>query len=374
MGAMDHEGLLTELVSVDTTSGNAVAQRRVMDVCISEARRRCPTVRVQGDLDGAHPWTLLTNDVDPQTDRLLFACHVDTVPIGIASDWEFAPLGGDVEDGYLRGRGSVDMKAGVVAALSALSDALCGDTPLGLLLTSDEEIGALGAERAIPTLAEHQFGAVIIPEATTNVVHLGHRGALWLKIVTRGLAAHGSTPHLGVNAIDKLIDVLHRARTQLPMSSDTNLGQSTGNLGCLVGGTVPNIVPARASATIDYRTVHNQEELLHWWRSQPDIDELNTLIDLPAVWTPAETPWLSTLPAAISDVPVPYFTDASYIAQALPNVPVTVWGPGSPSAMHAINECVSLRELELAIHLFATAIDSWHGNPACARTDRSPIE
>jgi succinyl-diaminopimelate desuccinylase len=357
---MDYQGLLTELVSVDTTSGDSAAQRRVMDVCIAEARRACPAVRVQADLDGAHPWTLLTNDVDPRAERLLFACHVDTVPIGIASDWEFPPLGGHVEDGDLLGRGSVDMKAGVVAALSALSSTLCGDTPLALLLTSDEEIGALGAERAIPVLGDHRFGAVIIPEATTNVVHLGHRGAFWLEIITHGMAAHGSTPQLGVNALHKLIDVLQRARTQLPMAFDASLHQSTWNLGRLQGGTAPNIVPAQASATIDHRTVHNQEELLHWWRSQPEIDELNTLIDLPAVWTAAETPWLSTLPAVISDVPVPYFTDGSYIAQAFPGVPVTIWGPGRPSAMHAINERVSLRDVELAIHLFTKAIDSWH--------------
>lgn len=355
---MDYQGLLAELVSIDTTSGNTAAQRRVMDICISELLRTRPGLRLHSDLDSTHPWALLTNDVDSQANRLLFACHVDTVPIGVATDWAFDPLSGRVEDGYLHGRGSVDMKAGVVAALAAVSSAR-DDTPLALLLTSDEEIGALGAQRATPTLAEHQIGAVVIPEATSNTVHLGHRGAFWLEIVTYGVAAHGSTPNLGVNAIHKLIDVVQRAQTDLPMASDPNLRQSTWNLGRLNGGTVPNIVPSQASATIDHRTVGNQEELLRWWISQPEIDELHTLIDLPAVWTPAETPWLGTLPAAISDDAVAYFTDGSYIAQALPGVPIAVWGPGHPTAMHATNERVSISDLELAIQQFRSTVHSW---------------
>ena len=355
---MDHQGLLSSLVSIDTTSGNTAAQRRVMNICISEVRRTRSGLRLHSSLDGAHPWALLTNDADPQANRLLFACHVDTVPIGIPSDWEFDPLGGDVDDGHLLGRGSVDMKAGVVAALAALADA-GDDTPLALLLTSDEEIGSLGAERAVPALSEHQFGAVVIPEATSNVVHLGHRGALWLEIVTRGVAAHGSTPHLGVNAIHKLIDVLQRAQWNLPMASHPNLKQSTWNLGRLNGGTVPNIVPSEASATIDHRTVGNQEELLDWWASQPEIDELHTVIDLPAVWTPAETRWLGTLPAVVSNEAVPYFTDGSYIAQALPGVPIVVWGPGQPTAMHATNERIAISDLELSIQQFSSTVRSW---------------
>ena len=355
---MDTEGLLTTLVSIDTTSGDSAAQRRVMDVCISEVRNTRPTLRLQGDLDGPHPWVLLTNDADSQANRLLFACHVDTVPIGVSSDWEFDPLGGDVEDGRLLGRGSVDMKAGVVAALAALADAR-EDTPLALLLTSDEEVGSLGAERAVHALSEHQFGAAVVPEATSNTVHLGHRGALWVEILTRGVAAHGSTPHLGVNAIHRLLDVLQRARTDLPMADHPNLGRSTWNLGRLDGGTVPNIVPDAARAVVDHRTVGNQEQLLHWWRSQPEVDELRTLIGLPAVWTPAETPWLGALPAAVSTDAVPYFTDGSYIAQALPDVPIVVWGPGHPTAMHAVNECVALTDLDLAIQHFGLAVDSW---------------
>lgn len=143
------------------------------------------------------------------------------------------------------------------------------------------------------------------------------------------------------------------------MASDPNLGQSTWNLGRLNGGTVPNIVPAQASATIDHRTVGNQEELLRWWTSQPEIDDLHTLIDLPAVWTPAETPWLRTLPADISHDAVAYFTDGSYIAQALPGVPIVVWGPGHPNAMHAINERVAVSELDLAVQHFTSTLHSW---------------
>lgn len=359
MGAIDYQGLLTELVAIDTTSGEVVNQRRVMDICISQVRRACRDVRVKGDLDGAQPWTLLTNDADPGADRLLFACHVDTVPAGSAGEWKFPPRSGHIDGGFLHGRGAVDMKAGLVATLSAVAGSLCAGVPLGLLLTSDEEIGALGARRAMPALAEDRFGAVVIPEATSNVVHLGHRGALWAEIITRGVSAHGSTPHLGVNAVHKMMDLLQRARAQLPMASEVNLGPSSWNLGRIEGGEVPNVVPAQANAVVDHRTVGNQRQLLNWWRSQSEVDELNIMRELPSVWTPAEMPWLRTLPAVISNEPVPYFTDASYIAEALPGAPVVIWGPGEPAAMHAIDERIALSDIDRSIESFTTVVESW---------------
>ena len=86
---------------------------------------------------------------------------------------------------------------------------------------------------------------------------------------------------------------------------------------------------------------------------------LHTLIDFPAVWTPVETPWLGTLPAVVSNDAVPDFTDGSYVAQALPRVPIAVWSPGHPTAMHATNERVSISDLELSIQQFSTTVQSW---------------
>ena len=134
-----------------------------MDAVASVVRARHPRVAVQGDASGPHPWLLLTNEAPPEAARLMFACHVDTVPPGDLANWQFDPFAADIDNGLLLGRGTSDMKAGVVAAAAAVIGAVEHGIPVALLLTSDEEIGSLGARaaRAAVSVAQHQLeGAV----------------------------------------------------------------------------------------------------------------------------------------------------------------------------------------------------------------------
>src|SRR3712207_1404699 len=101
------------------------------------------------------------------------------------------------------------------------------------------------------------------------ILVLGHRGALWLAVRTAGRAAHGSTPERGHNAVLDLVSVLGRAGDALPLRTDPFLGTETWNPGVVAGGSVPNIVPDRAEAVVDMRTVGDGGDLLRWWRDQP---------------------------------------------------------------------------------------------------------
>ncbi|OYD61147.1 M20/M25/M40 family metallo-hydrolase [Rhodococcus sp. OK302] len=356
---MDSLGLLSELVALNTVSGEAAPQRRAMDSIVSLVKSRSPEVNVQSDLSGNHPWALITNEADPSATRLLFACHVDTVPIGNVSDWEFDPYAARVESELFLGRGTSDMKAGLVAATAAVIGALERGVPVAFLLTSDEEIGSLGAARSAAAVADLEIGAVIVPEATGNRINLGHRGALWLEVSVKGKAAHGSTPQRGTNAVLKLLDVVDRARRELPLSSDAFLGAETWNLGLVSGGSAPNIVPDSARAVIDHRTVGDGSSLLEWWRAQPEVDSVETSIHLAGVRTDSSVPWLSSLPTAVAAEPVSYFTDASVLAAAAPGAPVVIWGPGTPSLMHAANESVTVSELDDAIAAYGAVAAAW---------------
>lgn len=355
---MDMRGLLAELVALQTVSGDPVPQRNAIELCLSTLRQHT-TVDVAADLDGPHPWAILTNAAAPDARRLAFCCHVDTVPTGPLSAWSYPPFASEIHDGRLVGRGATDMKGGLVAALAAVEHALDHGVPVALVLTADEEVGALGAQRARPAAAEANIGAVVIPEATANAVKLGHRGALWLGLNTVGVSAHGSTPHLGRNAILALMDVIGRARTQLPSETDAHLGSSTWNLGTITGGAAPNIVPAQAHCVIDHRTVGNGNALLDWWRAQPEIDEIETLINLPALWTAAEDGWVSRLPVDAAAEPVAYFTDGSAFSAALPGVPMVIWGPGDPATMHAVDESILLSDLDAAADHYRRAVSQW---------------
>ncbi|MGY1803276.1 M20 family metallopeptidase [Blastococcus sp. SYSU D00922] len=350
--------LLQELVRWPTASGNPAPQRQVMGMVAEVLRERAPHLQaVRGD-DPDQPWTLLRTPADPARPVLLLACHVDTVPVTDATEWARDPFDADLDGGRVWGRGGSDMKAGVVAAATALA-AADPDIPVALLLTSDEEIGSKGAAAAAAALSEQRIGAVIVPEATGNEVVLGHKGALWVAVRTAGRAAHGSTPERGHNAVLDLVAVLGRAGTELPLRSDDFLGPETWNTGVISGGTVPNVVPDRAEAVVDMRTVGAGADLLGWWRGQPEVAAVDVRVDLPPVRTPADDPWVRSLPAPVRPVPATYFTDASVLGAVAGGAPIVVWGPGTPAVMHARDEYVEVAELEQAAAAFGEVAAAW---------------
>ncbi|WP_448614993.1 M20 family metallopeptidase [Modestobacter sp. URMC 112] len=354
----DLVGLVREMVGRRTVSGDAAGQRDALGVVTEVLASAAPHLqRTDGD-DPDQPWTLLCTPTDPARPRLLLACHVDTVPAADPGRWQRDPFGADLEDGRVWGRGGSDMKAGLVASVAALA-AADPETPVGLLLTSDEEIGSKGAAAAAAAVAGLSVGAVVVPEATGNQVVLGHRGALWLTVRAEGVAAHGSTPQLGRNAVLDLVAVLGRAGAGLPLGRDPFLGGETWNPGVIAGGTVPNMVPDRAEVVVDQRTVTDGRALLDWWRAQPEVAGVDVLVDLAAVQTPADDPWVAALPAAVRPGPASYFTDASVLRPVVGDAPIVVWGPGTPAVMHAVDEYVEVAELEQAAAAFTEVLARW---------------
>ena len=350
--------LVRELVGRPTVSADAAAQRDAIGVATDVLTAAAPHLQRTEGTDPAQPWTLLTSPADPGRPRLLLACHVDTVPAAEPGQWQRNPFSADLDGGRVWGRGGSDMKAGLVAALAAVA-AADPQTPLALLLTSDEEIGSKGAAAAAVALAELTVGAVVIPEATGNEVVLGHRGALWLAVRAHGVAAHGSTPERGRNAVLELVALLGRAGAGLPLGRDPFLGGETWNPGVIAGGTVPNVVPDRAEVVVDQRTVGNGRALLDWWRAQPEVAEVEVLVDLPAVQTPADDPWVATLPAGVRTGPATYFTDASVLRPVVGDAPIVVWGPGTPAVMHAVDEYVEVSELRQATAALGDVLARW---------------
>jgi acetylornithine deacetylase len=142
---------------------------------------------------------------DRRRGRLAVCGHVDVVPAG-SVPWRHAH--GTEEDGWLYGRGSVDMKGAVVAALHALA-ALDGAGPeVVLVAVGSEEDGGLGAFAALERDAA--FDACLIPEPTGFEVVCAQAGALTFEGVVPGMAAHAAQRLEGVSAIDRYLPV-HRA-------------------------------------------------------------------------------------------------------------------------------------------------------------------
>jgi acetylornithine deacetylase len=142
--------------------------------------------------------------------RLAICAHVDVVPEGTVA-WRHGPWSGALEDGWLYGRGTVDMKGGAAAALHALAEvARAGGAQAEVVLVAvgSEEDGGLGAFAALERDAA--FDACLIPEPTGFDVVCAQAGALTFEGVVPGVAAHAAHRLEGVSAIDRYLPV-HRA-------------------------------------------------------------------------------------------------------------------------------------------------------------------
>ncbi len=180
---------------------------------------------------------------------LAFNGHLDTYPVNEALPWTVAPLGGEVRDGRIHGRGTADMKGGIAA--SVLAFALLAEHRAAwrgeaiLTLAGDEEtMGPLGTKWLldnVPGLAQAQ--AVIIGDAgSPRVLRFGEKGFLWIEVEATGTAAHGAHVHLGQNAIDRLraaLDVVAGLRA-LPVAAP------------------PAVTAAIAAARADQRTARRR--------------------------------------------------------------------------------------------------------------------
>jgi acetylornithine deacetylase len=146
----------------------------------------------------------------PAAGRLAICAHVDVVPEGTVP-WRHGPWSGAVEDGWLYGRGSVDMKGAAAAALHALAEvARAGGARAEIVLVAvaSEEDGGLGAFAALERDAA--FDACVIPEPTGFDLVCAQAGALTFEGVVPGVAAHAAHRLEGVSAIDRYVPV-HQA-------------------------------------------------------------------------------------------------------------------------------------------------------------------
>ncbi len=187
--------------------------------------------------------------------------HIDVVPPG--DGWTVDPFGGEIRDGWLYGRGSADMKAGLAAAVFAAEAVRRSGVSLHGTLeisgTVDEESGGhagVAHLARIGRVTSRTTDYVIIPEPFSPTrICIGHRGVLWFRIVARGRIAHGSMPFLGVSAIDAaaeaalgLREALGDLVTELPVVPE-GARRPTINMNSIAGGQV--IEGLDSSAALD---------------------------------------------------------------------------------------------------------------------------
>ncbi|MDI7260943.1 MAG: M20 family metallopeptidase, partial [Thermodesulfobacteriota bacterium] len=201
--------------------------------------------------------------------RLIFNGHLDVVPAGNPSQWKYPPFQGKVVKGRIYGRGASDMKGGIASFLNAISmidrsKIDPGQGSLILHLVSDEESHGHQGMGFLAQKGMVRGDAVIVGEPTNLDVVIAQKGALWFRLFALGKSAHGSRPHSGINAIEKMINLIARLNS-IPLEKEHSLlGKPTINIGSIQGGTKINLVPDRCEIEVDRRLLpgEKKEEVL----------------------------------------------------------------------------------------------------------------
>ncbi|MGB1658133.1 MAG: M20/M25/M40 family metallo-hydrolase [Longimicrobiales bacterium] len=192
----------------------------------------------------------------------LLNCHMDVVAEGDHDEWEVPPFSGEVRDGFLHGRGAMDIK-GPLALQTYAAASMIGEAPGDVIVahTVLEERGGLGMKHLLES-GSVEPGVVVIGEATHGDVCIGHRGRAEVEVAITGLAGHASVPARAHNALDLLGDVLAGIRDLAEdQPSDPILGASS--LIATMVDVLPesrNVIPDSAVVTIDWRILPGSDD------------------------------------------------------------------------------------------------------------------
>ncbi len=317
---------------------------------------------------------------------LVFLGHTDTVPVlGMEN-----PFSAEISGDYLWGRGSVDMKGGLAAAVQATLALARSGVELGkgvaIAATIDEESEHRGAY----ALAEGGFKAdhCIVPEPSANRILLGCKGTAPIRIDFTGVLAHGSNPWRGVNAIEmaaRVVLALSEMKfRELEIPEIETVIRGTMNIGVIQGGTQYNNVADKCSLYLDRRMVPGEtpatclaeiRELLADFAAKDDKFKAAAEISRPD-WhwepikqrglNPAYTSATSVVVQAVraahqqvcgEQVGLGYtngYMDMDFMINSL-GIPSTNYGPGEPSEAHSSHEKLRVDQLLAATRVYALA-------------------
>ncbi|MFX1514627.1 MAG: M20 family metallopeptidase [Promethearchaeota archaeon] len=309
---------------------------------------------------------------------LLCSAHLDIVPPGDETKWNFSPWIGDIHDNKIRGRGSVDMKGGAAAFLEAfrqVQQKTKTAPPVLFAFSTDEEVSMKSTEALAKKLINFNLKNCLISEPTLLKVGIMEKGVLWYKIIAQGKSAHGSTPEYGRNAIFELLPFLHLVATSKwkeGIEKDEELLKLlTGNLGEIKGGTAPNVVPDRVETSFDIRyppSIHpNSIEVKMQKLCNENKLELVKIQELPGVETASDHTFVQLVSSVLKKMHkkvektyVSYATDAAIYSTSCSSLNLTavICGPGDPQMAHQTNEVLPVQEFFDAIELYAKIFES----------------
>jgi succinyl-diaminopimelate desuccinylase len=257
--------------------------------------------------------------IGTEAPHITFAGHTDVVPAGDEAAWTHGAFSGDVKEGYLYGRGAVDMKGGIACCVAAVLDYLAanGGKPKGsisFLITGDEEdVAVNGTIKLLKWAADRgeKFDHCLLGEPSNvneigDCIKVGRRGSQSGTVIVDGTQGHVAYPHRAANPIPDIATLI-AALSSDPLDQGTDHFQPS-NLEFTsvdVGNPAWNVIPAQARArfNIRYNDCHTRASL-QALIEQRVAKASGNRIKAHVVWEPSNSDAFLTQPGTFTDLVV----------------------------------------------------------------------
>jgi succinyl-diaminopimelate desuccinylase len=313
---------------------------------------------------------------------LVFAGHTDVVPPG--EHWTSDPFTPEIREGYLYGRGAVDMKGGLAAMITACEDFIQTHPnhigSIGFLLTSDEEgPGIDGTVKVIDYLQQHGIimDACIVGEPSSlnhlgDTIKNGRRGSLSGSLTIHGVQGHIAYPDRAENPIHHAMPALKMLTETIWDHGNDYFSPSQFQLSNIHSGTgATNVTPGDLTATFNFRysTENTADKLKTRVHDILDSHGIRYTLD----WTHGSEPFLcSTKSSTLIEICQQAIqsvmgktaelstsggtSDARFFAKA--GIPVIELGLCN-ATIHKVDECVKMEDLENLSKIYKQILDGY---------------
>jgi succinyl-diaminopimelate desuccinylase len=318
--------------------------------------------------------------------HITFAGHTDVVPAGDETAWTHGAFAGEVKDGFLYGRGAVDMKGGIACSIAAVLEYLAdvGGKPKGsisFLITGDEEaLSVNGTVKLLQWVAARgeKFDHCVLGEPSNvetlgDCIKIGRRGSLSGTLYVDGVQGHVAYPHRAANPVPDIAGLVV-ALSQEPLDHGSAQFQAS-NLEFTsidVGNPASNVIPgqARAKFNIRFNDLHTQaslRELVEQRMTKAAGNRIRARI----VWEPSNANVFVTRPGSFTDLAVAAIeavagrrpelstsggtSDARFIASYCPVIEFGLVG----QTMHQIDERAAVSDLEKLTRVYRGILDRY---------------
>ena len=381
---LDDEAILAfaqELVRIPSVTGD----ERAAALFVAETCERAGLQVSVRDVHGDRPNVLATWPGESGAIGLLFHGHTDTVPFLGMHD----PTSGEIEDGYIWGRGSVDQKGGLAAAVMAV---------LALARSGVRLAKGVAVAAVIDEESEHRGSAALVDDGlradcaiTTEPSDLrmlvACKGTAPIRIRFTGVLAHGSNPWLGVNAVEmaaRTVTALKELKLKTVEVPGVGTMRASINFGLIQGGTAYNNVADSCSLWLDRRLVPGETQAVALaqvrkvlarlaaddptFKAEAEIARPDWKWErirergLKPALTPPDSPVARAVAAAHQAVTgqaveVGYthgYNDGDFLINDL-GIPTVNYGPGESARSHTVEERLRVDHLLAAVRVYVHA-------------------